>query len=101
MRITLYHNSIIISSKVCGRSYGGGVKEILPGEVGIIMIPKIPDLPPEKKPDIINRIDNIVRNNQDIELELDIGDQTIIDLLGLDSSWCKQCRKIWKKLQHR
>ena len=29
------------------------------------------------------------------------GDQTIIDLLGIDSDWCKQCRKIWKKLQHR
>ena len=38
---------------------------------------------------------------EDIELALDIGDQTIIDLLGIDSDWCKQCRKIWKKLQHR
>ena len=65
------------------------------------MLPKIQDLSPEKKNDIINQIDNVVRNNQNIELALDIGDQTIIDLLGLDSSWCKQCRKIWKKLQHR
>lgn len=97
-----YYNSISFAfTEICGRSYGGGVLEILPGEVGNIMLPKIQDLPPEKKNDIINQIDNIVRDNQDIELALDIGDQTIIDLLCLDSSWCKQCRKIWKKLQHR
>ena len=97
-----YYNSISFAfTEICGRSYGGGVLEILPGEVGNIMLPKIQDLPPEKKNDIINQIDNVVRNNQDIELALDIGDQTIIDLLGVDSDWCKQCRKIWKKLQHR
>lgn len=97
-----YYNSISFAfTEICGRSYGGGVLEILPGEVGNIMLPKIQNLPPEKKNDIINQIDNVVRNNQDIELALDVGDQTIIDLLGLDSSWCKQCRKIWKKLQHR
>ena len=65
------------------------------------MLPKIQDLPPEKKNDIINRIDNIVRNNMDVELALDVGDQAIIELLGIDSDWCKQCGKIWKKLQHR
>ena len=97
-----YYNSISFAfTEICGRSYGGGVLEILPGEVGNIMLPKIQDLPPEKKNDIINRIDNIVRNNLDIELALDVGDQAIIELLGIDSDWCKQCRKIWKKLQHR
>lgn len=97
-----YYNSISFAfTEICGRSYGGGVLEILPGEVGNIMLPKIQDLSPEKKNDIINQIDNVVRNNQNIELALDIGDQTIIDLLSIDSDWCKQCRKIWKKLQHR
>ena len=65
------------------------------------MLPKIQDLPPEKKNDIINQINNIVRNNQDIELALDVGDLAIIELLEIDPEWCKQCRKIWKKLQHR
>ena len=97
-----YYNSISFAfTEICGRSYGGGVLEILPGEVGNIMLPKIQDLPPEKKNDIINRIDNIVRNNQDIEFALDIGDQTIIELLEINPEWCIQCRKIWKKLQHR
>ena len=97
-----YYNSISFAfTEICGRSYGGGVLEILPGEVGNIMLPKILNLPPEKKADIINQIDNVVRNELDIETALDIGDQTIIELLGIDPDWCKQCRKIWKKLQHR
>ena len=97
-----YYNSISFAfTEICGRSYGGGVLEILPGEVGNIMLPKIQDLPPEKKNDIINRIDNIVRNNQDIEFALDVGDQAIIELLEINPEWCIQCRKIWKKLQHR
>ena len=97
-----YYNSISFAfTEICGRSYGGGVLEILPGEVGNIMLPKILNLPPEKKADIINQIDNVVRNELDIETALDIGDQTIIELLGIDPDWCNQCRKIWKKLQHR
>ena len=97
-----YYNSISFAfNEICGRSYGGGVLEILPGEVGNIMLPKIQDLPSEKKNDIINQINNIVRNNQDIELALDVGDQAIIELLEIDPEWCKQCRNIWKKLQHR
>lgn len=97
-----YYNSISFAfTEICGRSYGGGVLEILPGEVGNIMLPKIQSLPPEKKSDIIHQIDNVIRNNQDVEQALDIGDKAIIDLLDIDSDWCKQCRKIWKKLQHR
>ena len=79
-----YYNSISFAfTEICGRSYGGGVLEILPGEVGNIMLPKIQDLPPEKKNDIINQINNIVRNNQDIELALDVGDLAIIELLEI------------------
>lgn len=97
-----YYNSISFAfTEICGRSYGGGVLEILPGEVGNIMLPKIQSLPSEKKSDIIHQIDNVIRNNQDVEQALDVGDKAIIDLLDIDSDWCKQCRKIWKKLQHR
>lgn len=97
-----YYNSISFAfTEICGRSYGGGVLEILPGEVGNIMLPKIQSLPPEKKSDIIHQIDNVIRNNQDVEQALDVGDKAIIDLLDIDYDWCKQCRKIWKKLQHR
>lgn len=97
-----YYNSISFAfTEICGRSYGGGVLEILPGEVGKIMLPKVQSLPPEKKSDIIHQIDNVIRNNQDVEQALDVGDKAIVDLLGINSDWCKRCRRIWKKLQHR
>lgn len=40
-RIVLsYYNSISFAfTEICGRSYGGGVLEILPGEVGNVLVP--------------------------------------------------------------
>lgn len=46
----------------------------------------------------IAQIDFVVRNNQDIEQVLDIGDKAIINLFGVDPDWRTQCREIWKKL---
>lgn len=46
-----YYNSISFAfTEICGRSYGGGVLEILPGEVGNIMLP------------IVDKIDETLRN---------------------------------------
>lgn len=40
-----YYNSISFAfTEICGRSYGGGVLEILPGEVGNIMLTIITDI---------------------------------------------------------
>ena len=37
-----YYNSISFAfTEICGRSYGGGVLEILPGELGHVMLPKV------------------------------------------------------------
>ncbi len=46
-RIVLsYYNSISFAfTELCGRSYGSGVLEILPGEVGNIMVPKLDGIP--------------------------------------------------------
>lgn len=98
-----YYNSISFAfTEICGRSYGGGVLEILPGEVGNVMLPKIESLPINVKKEIIKRIDNIIRNDLDIEDALDIVDKEIlIDLLDVKPEWCSQCRNVWRKLQKR
>ncbi|MEE0059728.1 MAG: class I SAM-dependent methyltransferase, partial [Acutalibacteraceae bacterium] len=97
-----YYNSISFAfTEICGRSYGGGVLEILPGEVGNVMLPKIQELFSYDKKNVINQIDDIIRNNQDVEKALDIGDELMIELLKIEPEWCKQCREIWKKLQRR
>jgi len=98
-----YYNSISFAfTELCGRSYGGGVLEILPGEVGNIMLPKIRIIDAEKKNYLLQKIDGIVRKNKDIEEALDIVDEEIlVRQLGIEVSVCKQFRVIWKKLQKR
>lgn len=98
-----YYNSISFAfTELCGRSYGGGVLEILPGEMGNIMLPKIPAISTELKESLIKRVDTIVRENQDIEDALKIVDkELLVDILGIEPLLCNVCRKIWKKLQKR
>lgn len=98
-----YYNSISFAfTEICGRSYGGGVLEILPGEVGNIMLPKLDKIDDEKKYPLLQKIDSTVRNNEDIEIALDIVDEEIlVKQLGIELSVCKQFREIWKKLQNR
>lgn len=98
-----YYNSISFAfTEICGRSYGGGVLEILPREVGNIMIPKIDNIDKEECQLLLKKIDVIIRNEDDIEKVLDIVDEKVlVESLGIDSKWCQVCRTIWKKMQRR
>lgn len=98
-----YYNSISFAfTELCGRSYGGGVLEILPGEMGNIIIPKLDNVPIEKIREVLSRVDSIVRADEDIEKALDIVDgEILIDELGIDTAMCKEARNIWKKMQKR
>lgn len=103
-RIALsYYNSISLAfTELCGRSYGGGVLEILPGEVGNIVVPKLDSVPIETVREVLGRVDVIVRADEDIEKALDIVDDEILVLaLGMDSIMCKEVRQIWRKMQRR
>ena len=98
-----YYNSISFAfTEICGRSYGGGVLEILPGEMGNIMLPKLDNIDGEICRSLLKRIDVIVREDDDIDKALDIVDKEIlIDGLGIDAEWCEKCRAIWRKMQRR
>lgn len=98
-----YYNSISFAfTELCGRSYGGGVLEILPGEVGNIMLPIIKGLDENTKRYLLKGIDDVVRKNGDIEQALDLVDKhLLVELLGVDKTLCEKCRIIWKKLQKR
>ncbi|HBF5808336.1 TPA: class I SAM-dependent methyltransferase, partial [Clostridioides difficile] len=95
-----YYNSITLAfTEIEGRSYGGGVLEILPGEFEKVIIP---DLQSNEliTNDIVNyliqEIDTRVRNNNDIEDILDLVDETIlIEILGIDRNIVDQFRKMW------
>lgn len=73
LAIIAYYNSIAFAfTEFCGRSYGGGVLEILPKEVG------------------------------NIDEALDYIDAKIlVGVLRFDEDTCRACRRIWKTLQAR
>lgn len=98
-----YYNSISFAfAEICGRSYGGGVLEILPSEVGNIMLPIIDNIDTHKKDELLKKIDTIIRSNGNIETALDMVDEEVlISFLGVDKKVCEVCRNIWKKLQRR
>lgn len=98
-----YYNSISFAfTEICGRSYGGGVLEILPGEMGSILLPKVEWIDPALRNRLLAHIDAIVRNDEDIELALDTVDkELLVDTLGIDPKICHKCRAIWKKMQKR
>lgn len=103
-RIVLsYYNSVSFAfTELCGRSYGGGVLEILPGEVGNIMVPKLDGISIQQIRKILRQVDGIIRLGDNIEEALDIVDKKIlVDALGYDGKMCQRARGIWKKLQAR
>ena len=98
-----YYNSISFAfTELCGRSYGGGVLEILPGEVGNIFVPKLDNISEDKVKSLLARVDDIVRRNYDITKALDlVDDEILVAELGISKTLCNEARGIWKKLQKR
>ena len=98
-----YYNSISFAfTEICGRSYGGGVLEILPGEMGNILLPKIEHIDTSLRNSILEKVDRIVRKNENIEKALDLVDQEVlVNLLKIEPDICKCFRRIWKKMQKR
>ena len=101
--ILSYYNSISFAfTEICGRSYGGGVLEILPGEVGNILVPVLDCVPIEKVREILIKVDKLVRNTEDIEIALNLVDnEVLVKMLHVDKEVCVSARKIWKKMQYR
>lgn len=98
-----YYNSISFAfTEICGRSYGGGVLEILPGEVGNIILPKLTSVPMELVHDLLLQVDRIVREQEDIEKALDMVDsKVLVPYLGIEEETLHMARRIWKKMQKR
>lgn len=105
LALIAYYNSIAFAfTELCGRSYGGGVLEILPKEVGRVMVldPEFLHLENVVRDDIIALVDNTVREESDIECVLDYVDNAVlVDRLGFSEATCVACRRIWKTLQSR
>lgn len=98
-----YYNSITFAStEIEGRSYGGGVLEILPGELEKIILPDLQSLDDNTTDYLLNRIDQTLRSNGEIEEVLDEIDRVVlVQHLALDPNDVVQFREIWRKLMNR
>lgn len=104
--VVAYYTSVaLLFSELEGRSYGGGVLEILPGEVGNIMLPKIFD-PQIISDDEVEKLfcytDGYIRNHDDILELLEINDREIlINKLGFTNEDVTRFRNAWLTLRNR
>jgi adenine-specific DNA-methyltransferase len=98
-----YYNSITFAFiELNGRSYGGGVLEILPKEVSNVMLPIINNISDEKIKELLSIIDEKIRSKDDIENLLNIMDKELLENnLGIPINIIKEFRVIWKFMTNR
>jgi adenine-specific DNA-methyltransferase len=93
-----FYNSLSFAfAEINGRSYGGGVLELMPNEVETIPLPYA-----LQHVDLLSEIDNLFRTSQPIDKILDITDALILQqTYGLSLEETKLARSIWRKLSQR
>nr|WP_277874672.1 class I SAM-dependent methyltransferase [Mesobacillus harenae] len=98
-----YYNSITLAfTEIEGRSYGGGVLEILPGEVENILLPNLENLDEETVNRLLNLIDRNIRERGRIEDILPEVDAVILNQhLGISNEIITSFRDIWRQLMNR
>lgn len=105
LAIIAHCNSIAFAfTELCGRSYRGGVLEILPKEVGNIHVLNtgLLNINPELKRNVISVIDGVVRNGRNIDEALDYIDaEILVGILRFDEDTRRACRRIWKDIESK
>jgi adenine-specific DNA methylase len=84
-------------SEIVGRSYGGGVLELMPSEAGKILLPY-----QTENADLLSTIDKMMREKKGIDEILKITNKQILkDGYGFTDKEIKLADSIWKKLSSR
>jgi adenine-specific DNA methylase len=93
-----YYNSLSLAfSEISGRSYGGGVLELMPSEVEKILLPY-----KDANADLIVEIDKMMREKNDMDKLLACTNNLILkDGYGFSKAEIKIADNIWKKLSNR
>ena len=94
----VFHNSATFAfTEIMGRSYGGGILELEPGEAEQLPIPP----PVYASTELAQDVDLLLKANE-IEKALDMVDrQVLIERLGLSPDVVAQCRTAWSALRDR
>ena len=103
--ILSYYNSIGLAfTELEARSYGGGVLEILPGELEKVTVPNLESISIDDEliDELLNKVDVLVRNNKDIIQVLELIDQKIlIEIMNIPEETVKTFNDIWLTLRSR
>lgn len=93
-----YYNSLSLAfSEISGRSYGGGVLELMPSEVERILLPY-----KDANADLIVEIDEMMRKKTNIHKILGYTNNLVLkDGYGLSKTEINLADSIWRKLSHR
>jgi adenine-specific DNA methylase len=96
--IASYYNSVSFAfSEIVGRSYGGGVLELMPSETESIFLPY-----KEDNQVLMTEIDKMMRNKVDIDTVLKTTNHIILyENFGLSRKEIGLANTIWKKLSSR
>jgi hypothetical protein len=93
-----YYNSLSFAfAEIVGRSYGGGVLELMPSEVEKILLPYN-----EAHSILLPEIDRMIRDKIDIDTILEYTDNILLkQTYGLTDIEISIAKRIWKKLSAR
>ena len=96
--IASFYNSLSLAySEIVGRSYGGGVLELMPSEAEKILLPY-----QTENADLLTTIDKMMREKKSIDEILKITNKQILkDGYGFSDNEIKLANGIWKKLSGR
>jgi len=96
--VASFYNSLSLAfSEISGRSYGGGVLELMPSETGKILLPY-----KKENEDLIDRIDQLLRARKPIHEILQMTNEQILKKgYSFTDREIKLADSIWKKLSAR
>lgn len=96
--IASFYNSLSLAfSEIEGRSYGGGVLELMPSEAEKILLPYR-----QENANLLQAIDKMMRDKKSIDVILKITNKQILkEGYGISEKEIKLADRIWKKLSAR
>jgi len=87
----------MLSVELCGRSYGGGVLELIPSEIRRLRVPMVP-----ASDEAFAELDALLRAGAPAETVLDAGDRWVLERgLGMDPGTIAGLRAAWRSLMQR
>ena len=93
-----FHNSLtMLSAEIEGRSFGGGVLELVPSEISALQVPVVPGTGDE-----LERLDNLARTSTDPDALIEATDQMLARRIpALDESTMRVLRDAHQVLMNR